>query len=138
MVAEDYIEKRLKPQISYYNKTAIKNKKIYLRITFVTIILNASIPVLTCFIDTPNTIIKNIIAIVGALATISSSYLLLVKAKDNWLSARQLCEYLTSQLEIFQSQTQPNFTLQQLVIKCEYMMSTEHRDWGNRYQSTNS
>lgn len=132
----NYIENRLKPQIEYYDKTATKYKKLYIRISTFIIILNAAIPVLACLLETPNIIIKLIIAIVGAMSTVFSSYLLLIKAKDNWISYRLTCEYLESQLAIYESQEQKD--LQKLIDNCECIMTEEHKIWNTRHQSTAS
>ena len=134
----DYIKNRLKPQINYYNKTAAKNKKSYIMLSTFVILINAAIPVLTGFLETPNQALKAVIAILSASATVLTSFLLLTKAKENWMQYREICENLKSELAKFQFQSTPNYSLNDLINNCESAMAAEHRKWYSNHHSINS
>lgn len=133
----DYIETRLKPQMDYYSNKCSSLQKEYYRLSLVSIVVNAIIPIFTIATDS-FFLVKYIIAVLSAVATITSSILLLRKTKDTWVEYRSTYEQLKREKIMFEmgvgeysSQDKDRF-----IINCENIMNNEHSAWSQRMKAT--
>lgn len=91
----EYITKRLLPIMQWYADEASKHMRLYRRWSVASLIASASIPVVSLF---PSDAVgsKVVIAVLGALVTFISAYLLLYDAKNVWVTCRDTRETLNS------------------------------------------
>ena len=91
----EYIHNRLLPTMQWCADEASKHMRLYRSWSVASLLASASIPVVSLFpSDTFGT--KMIIAILGALVTFISAYLLLFDAKNVWITCRDTRETLNS------------------------------------------
>lgn len=130
---EQYRERRLKPQIDYYNKKSIQNQKRFYLFSVIDLTLTALVPVAS--LSSHNIIT----AALGAGATIASGILLLYKHKDLWTKYRIVCETLKSHEIQFDnragvySSCSEDDAAKLFIQNCEKIMSDEHTDWQSLY-----
>ena len=91
----EYISKRLLPLIQWYADEASKHMRLYRRWSVVSLLTSASIPVVSLF-SSDALWSKVAIAILGAVVTFVSAYLMLFDAKNVWVSCRDTRETLNS------------------------------------------
>lgn len=130
---EQYRERRLKPQIDYYDKKSIQNQKRFYLFSVIDLTLTAFVPVAS--LSSHNIIT----AALGAGATIASGILLLYKHKDLWTKYRIVCETLKSHEIQFDnragvySSCSEDDAAKLFIQNCEKIMSDEHTDWQSLY-----
>lgn len=96
-----YISNRVIKQINWYDEKSIHFQTQFKWMSIISIILSASIPILTTFNLQTNLNIKIIIAILSSLVTIITSILSLCKSRELWIEYRTCCETLKSLLYKF-------------------------------------
>lgn len=130
---EQYRERRLKPQIDYYDKKSIQNQKRFYLFSVIDLTLTALVPVAS--LSSHN----GIAALLGAGATIASGILLLYKHKDLWTKYRFICETLKTYEIKFDNRIGNYSTLSDddaiklFIESCEQLMANEHDEWQSLY-----
>ena len=129
----DYIETRLEPQMKYYSNKCASLQKEYYRLSIVSIVVNAIIPIFTIATDSCF-FVKYIIAGLSAVATITSSILLLRKTKDTWVEYRSTYEQLKREKIMFETGVGDYLSQdkERFIINCENIMHNEHSVWSQR------
>jgi hypothetical protein len=100
---DDYIEKRYKRQLQWYEEYARNSRITYYILQFSIILLSALIPVINVFpsdSDKPENI-RIWSAILGALIVILLGVLQITKSKENWISYRATAELMKSEYQKF-------------------------------------
>ena len=100
---EDYIEKRYKPQLQYYEKHASDNRVRFYISQIVIIVVSALIPIINTIpsnIDNMDAI-KMASSIFGFIIIIATGFLQLTKSQENWISYRSTAELLKSEYHLF-------------------------------------
>lgn len=133
----DYIKTRLEPQMEYYSSKIALLQKEYYRLSIATIVVNAIIPILTIAVDS-FFIIKYAIAALSAVATITSSILLLRKTKDTWVEYRSTYEQLKREKIMFETGVgdYSDHNEAAFIMTCENIMDKEHSIWSQRMKET--
>ena len=133
----DYIEERLKPQMTYYQQKAISLRKEYYFISYIIIIFNAIIPILTIGLEATGAL-KYIIACISATVAALSSILLLRGTKELWICFRGTYEKLEKEktLLLTSSGEYNSQNIELLILNCEKIMESEHNSW-EKYNSKN-
>lgn len=130
---EQYRERRLKPQIDYYDKKSIQNQKRFYLFSVIDLTLTALVPVAS--LSSHN----GVTALLGAVATIASGILLLYKHKDLWTKYRFICETLKTYEIKFDNRIGNYSTLSDddaiklFIESCEQLMANEHDEWQSLY-----
>lgn len=136
-----YIDDRLLAQIDWYDSKSITYQKMYKRLTIVSTILSATIPIFTLALDFECEIIfKFIIAIISSIISIISSILAINKYKELWVQYRTNCELLKSILHRYYTHTgefslNNNNNFETLVLSCESYFTKEFNSWSNIYNN---
>lgn len=138
--SDHYIENRLQGQMNYYHSACMHLQKEYNWLSILNIITTAIIPVFTLAIDDMD-FFKYIVAVLGAVASVFTSILLLHKTKENQVNYRSTYEtlkieriYYTYGIEKYKEIN--NGERQELFIEtCETIMKGEHRTWENLKKS---
>lgn len=137
LVHTQYVDTRLTDQIEYYDNRSTHYQREHYWLSIVEIILTASIPIFTLFLDVAPCI-KYIIALVGAASSVLTSVLFLRRSKENWIESRSICESLKSEKEKYlhncgqyQHLSQP-FRDALFVDTCEDLMNKERANWSIR------
>lgn len=97
---KSYIQNRLIGQIKWYDNKSAKEQKVYKRLSVISIIITATIPIATLLLDFNciNCFVKILIAVFSSTATILSSINSLYKHRELWVQYRTNCELLKSVL----------------------------------------
>ena len=102
---EDYIEKRYKPQLQYYEKHSSDNRLRFYISQIVIIVVSALIPIInTIPSDNENgniDAIKMASSIFGFIIIVATGFLQLTKSQENWISYRSTAELLKSEYNLF-------------------------------------
>lgn len=127
---EEYIEKRLQPQIEYYSGKSARLKKEFYWLSILALVANAVIPVLALSIDSEG-ISKYFVAILSSISTILSGILLIKKTKDNWVSYRLTCEALKREKILFETKSgkYKDASFNDFVVACEKIIADENTAW---------
>ena len=100
---EDYIEKRYRPQLQYYEKHASDNRVRFYISQIVIIIVSALIPIINTIPSDNADInaIKMASSIFGFIIIVATGFLQLTKSQENWISYRSTAELLQSEYHLF-------------------------------------
>ena len=139
---DNYIEQRVLAQIEWYDGKSAKSQKEYKRLTIISLIFGACIPILTLLLDY-GLAVKIIISSLSAASSVLTSIIMLQGYKDLWVKYRTNCETLKSTLHRYKTRTgefcfendKSNFDL--LVSICENHMLNEFQSWEQFYSSSN-
>jgi hypothetical protein len=101
----DYIEKRYKKQLEYYEKHASDHRVKFYISQIVIIVVSALIPIInTIPSDNENgniDAIKMASSIFGFIIIVATGFLQLTKSQENWVSYRSTAELLKSEYNLF-------------------------------------
>lgn len=130
MQIEDYMKKRLQPQIEYYSSKSASSKKEFYWLSILALVANATIPVITLSIDSTGPS-KYFVAILSAISAIFSGILLIKKAQDTWVCYRLTCEALKREKVLFETKSGKyrESSFNDFVIACEEIMANENAAW---------
>lgn len=144
--ANEYIQNRLIAQINWYSDKSAKEQKHYKRLSVVSIILTAAIPIMTLLLDFDfiNIFAKLTIAVLSSFASVITGINTLYKHKELWIQYRTNCELLKSVLHRFYTQSDEfngktdDEAFKILVSSCEQYFVKEFDNWSSIYSSTDS
>jgi hypothetical protein len=130
-----YLETRLDPQTSWYDKRAFQNKFTFLSFSIIAIGASAAIPV---SVATGGS--EWIGAALGGLVSVVSALLSVLKSQENWLHYRSTAELLRKERAFFSMSAGPyardeldgRDAAQTLVERVEDLISSEHTAWHQR------
>ena len=100
---EDYIEKRYKQQLQYYEKHSSDNRVRFYISQIVIIVVSALIPIINTIPSENANInaIKMASSIFGFIIIVATGFLQLTKSQENWISYRSTAELLQSEYNLF-------------------------------------
>lgn len=133
MTIPEYIEKRLDPQIEWYDKKSIHAQKRYKQFQVTEIILAACIPLLSGY-SNKSTYIALIVGVFGAIIAIIEAITKLNKYHENWIQYRSTCELLRYQKSLYLTKSFPynpvDETIDNIFVKnIENIISSENNQW---------
>ena len=133
----DYIDTRLDSQLEYYRAKCSKLRSEYYWLSGASIVINAVIPILSMGIESAG-VLKYIIAVLSASATVMSSILLLRKTKDTWIKYRSTYEKLEKEKVLFENSAgkYETATEKDFILACEEIMESEHNAWEELQKTT--
>lgn len=137
MDSTEYLEDRLKNQISWYSKRSKTNQRIFKSLRISEIILSALIPFLSGITGSYVNFEKTGIIVIGILGVVIASIagiLSLGQFQEHWIEYRTTCESLKKEKYMFQTKTEPYdvenaFPL--LVQRVETLISKENTNWAH-------
>lgn len=130
-----YIEQRMIGQMLWYDKKSTKYQSQYKKLTIISMILSAIIPVIILFNTNKYFIAKLIVSLASSAVTIITGILSLYKSKDLWLEYRNSCELLKSLLHKYFTNTDmfcdlnDNDKNKLLISNAENLMTHEIKNW---------
>ena len=100
---EDYIEKRYKPQLRYYEKHSSDNRVRFYISQIVIIAVSALIPIINTIPSESTNIdsIKMASSIFGFIIIVATGFLQLTKSQENWIAYRSTAELLKTEYNLF-------------------------------------
>jgi hypothetical protein len=100
---EDYIEKRYKKQLDWYEKHAIQSRVTYYTFQILIVLAAALVPIINVFPSNDNNTytIKIISSILGSFIVIFTGVLQITKSNENWMSYRSTAELMKSEYQRF-------------------------------------
>lgn len=132
MTTEEYLEKRIDHQISWYNKKSTVLKKRHHTIRVIVILISITLPFLTGIMSDKTPYIKIAIAVGSLLIAFFEGISSLYKYQEKWLIYRNTAETLKREKILFLTKSGPyekSQTLPLLVTRCEGIMSEENQTW---------
>ncbi len=132
MTAENYLEKRLDDQLSWYGKKSAVLKKRHYTIRVVIILISVILPFLTGIMSNETPYIKVAIAVGSLIIAFFEGISSLYKYQEQWLSYRNTAETLKREKLLFLTKSGPyerSQALSLLVTRCEGIMSDENQTW---------
>lgn len=130
-----YIATRLIPQMEWYSREGRKCKKQYHRWVTITILLGASIPVVSVFAD-GSILVKALLVALGSIVTACNAYVTMNSFKELWLTYRGIREKLLKMLycyfnnaDVFNQDSTQEAKDVLLISICEEEMSSENGKW---------
>lgn len=133
MTIPEYIEKRLDPQIEWYDKKSIHAQKRYKQFQVIEIIIAACIPLLSGY-SNKSTCIALIVGVFGSIIAIIEAITKLNKYHENWIQYRSTCELLRYQKSLYLTKSFPynpvDETIDNIFVKnIENIISSENNQW---------
>lgn len=104
---EEYLQTRVLDQIKWFDKKSTANKKSFITLKVLEIILALTIPFLTGYITKENLDLKLLVGIIGIVVAIITSIVTLVKYQENWIQYRTVAESLKKEKFLFLARTGP-------------------------------
>ena len=129
LTAEEYLEKRLVPEMDYYDQRASWNKTWFQIMSVLSIVSATSVPVIAAMGFTRP------LAIVGAITTIAIATQSLFKWQENWLKFRGGYQSLKKEKLLYATRTGPYLDVEDqklvgvLTDRVENIISSEHDEW---------
>ena len=132
MTPEQYIQQRLTSQQKWYSKNSGWNKKIFILIQTILIILASLVTAISVI---KWEYLNYVTAILGALIAILTGVLSLNKYQDNWIEYRSASEALKREFFLFETNCAPydiqdSFPL--LVERVENILATQNLQWNEK------
>ena len=130
LTGDEYVERRLAPEIDYYESRARRSKACFQLVSISAIIASAMVPVLAT-----TDFERWVLAGSGGLAAVALSMLALFKWQENWLQFRGNAESLKKECALYQTRTGPYRGLdgadliEALTLRTEELISREHQVW---------
>ena len=104
---DEYLTTRVVDQIKWYDKKSIENKKCFLRLRVVEIIIALFIPFLTAYITDSDSVLKIIVGLMGITIGVVGGLITLMKFQENWVEHRNVAEFLKYEKFLFLSKSGP-------------------------------
>jgi len=132
--AETYLKDRLEEQLSWLSRASRANKRAFLRLRVLEILLGTGITIFSHFATQPWGTLA--IAVAGGLVAISGSLLALNRHQENWLRYRSLAEALEREKYLFLTESapydDPGTAFHRLVNTSETMLGAESALWSRQ------
>lgn len=133
--ADAYLQDRLNQQLAWLSKASRANKRNFLHLRILEVLLGAGITIFSPF-ATRLGWGPLAIALAGAGITVTGSLLALNRHQENWLRYRGLAEALKREKYLFLTGTlpydDPTTALPRLVTTCESLLSAENSYWSQQ------
>jgi hypothetical protein len=100
---DDYIDKRYKKQLDWYEEHATKSRVTYYISQFLIVLAGALVPIINVFPSESNNIntIKIFSSILGSVIVIITGIIQITKSYENWISYRSTAELMKSEYQRF-------------------------------------
>jgi hypothetical protein len=133
--ADAYLLDRLNQQLAWLSKASRSNKRTFLRLRILEVLLGTGITIFSPFVTRwgwgPLAI-----ALAGGGIALSGSLLALNRHQENWLRYRGLAESIKRQKYLFLTGTlpydDPTTAFPRLVTACESLLSAENSHWSQQ------
>jgi hypothetical protein len=139
---DDYLQNRVRDQITWYSKKSATNKKWFLRLKTSEIILALFIPFLSGYIGSPNCVIKITIGLLGIIVAAIAGLITLIKFQENWIEYRTTAESLKLEKFLFLAKAGPYKDQKEpfpfFVERFESLISTSTKQWVDYAAKTES
>ena len=127
-----YLQERLEDQLTWLSKVSRGNKRAFLRLRLLQILLGASITIFSPF-AARFVWGSLVVSLAGGGVAVAGSVLALHRPQENWLRYRGLAQALKHEKYLFITGTPPydvpETAFQRLVSTCEALMAAESNQW---------
>ena len=132
---DEYLKTRVLDQIQWFDKKSVQNKKWFLYLKIIEIVLSLFIPFLTSFIINAESPFKYIVSLIGIIVAAIAGIVTLVKFNENWIEYRSIAETLKLEKFLFLSKAGPYKNNQEaytlFVERFEFHIATSTQKWVN-------
>jgi len=133
---EQYLKDRLDDQINWYDTKSQFNKKWFVILKFLELIMATSIPFIVGFISYETMWLKFVAGFLGLLVAIVSGVQSIFKFHENWIQYRTTAETLKHEKYLYLTKTRPydkEDAFNKLVERVESLISKEHSRWSHYF-----
>ncbi|NND90490.1 MAG: DUF4231 domain-containing protein [Granulosicoccus sp.] len=126
----DYIRTRVDDQLTWYGDKSAFNKRWYYRLQLVTLLAATAIPVISLSSANPST--RILVALIGAIAAVSTGVLSLFQFRDQWMDYRSTAEALKFEKHLYLTRAAPyqsEDAYSLFVNRIEATIISENRGW---------
>jgi hypothetical protein len=102
---KEYLETRVHDQIEWHNKKSAKNKKWFLSLKIIEIIVALFIPFLTGYITEDTAILKIVVGLLGIGIAAIAGIITLIKFQETWIEYRNVVESLKHEKFLYLAKT---------------------------------
>ena len=138
--SDAYLQQRLDQQLAFLSKASRANKRTFLRLRILEVLLGTGITIFSPF-ATRWGWAPLAIALAGGGIAVSGSLLVLNRHQENWLRYRALAEALKREKYLFLTGTlpynDPTTAFPRLVTVCESLLSEENSHWSQQMSPQN-
>ena len=140
MPPEEYIEKRLKDQITWYDSKSSSNKKQLMFFSITEVAFSCSIPFLAGYASESPCVVFSI-GLLGLLIAIIASIKSILNLQENWIEYRTTAESLKKEQNLFLTHSEPyddtSTAYGTLVHRVETLVSKENTNWAQYMMNPN-
>lgn len=129
VIDDEVLRKRIESSMKWYMKNAVKNRKRFYLLSFLTIIMPLLATLFNGWVGLPNSYIKNLVSFCSMLATLSASALGLMKCQEKWILYRNTVEKMKKLVSLYHVEEIEKGELIILIQKLEDCMDEEHLKW---------
>ncbi len=130
---DEYLQTRVLDQIKWNDRKSTANKKWFLSLKIIEIILALFIPLLSGYITHDGNYLKLTVGIIGIIVAATAGLITLIKFQENWVEYRSISEALKLEKFLFLSKAGPYKDITDpyplFVERFENLISTSTKKW---------
>ena len=134
--SDAYLKERIDNQLKWLSKASRDNKKNFLLLRILEVILGTGITIFSPFATQWEWKGALTMSLAGGGIAVCGSLLALYHHQENWLRYRSLAEALKREKYLFLTKTlpydEPSTAFQRLVSNCESLLSAENNQWSQQ------
>jgi len=134
MSEEEYVSERLEGQIKWYDMKSRFNKRWFVGLKSVELVIATSIPFVVGFISREMMWLKFVAGFLGLLVAVVSGIQSVFKFHENWIQYRTTAETLKHEKFLYLTKVRPydgKDAFNRLVERVESLISKEHSRWSH-------
>lgn len=128
-IDDEILRQRMKSSMEWYTKNAVKNRRRFYFLSFLTIIMPLLATLINGWVGVPNSYIKNLVSLCSMLAAVAASSLSLLKCQEKWILYRSTVEGMKRLLSLYRAGEIGKGEFVTLIQKLEDCMNEEHLKW---------
>ena len=129
IITDEVIRKRLRGSMEWYMKNAIKNKRRFYILSFMTIVMPLLTTLFSAWVGISEAYAKNIVSLCSMLAALAASALCLLKCQEKWILYRTTVEKMKKILSMHRAVQLGEGEIIKLMRDLEDCMDNERVKW---------
>lgn len=129
IITDEVLQKRLRGSMEWYMKNAVKNKRRFYILSFMTIVMPLLTTLFNAWMGISEAYAKNIVSLCSMLAALAASALCLLKCQEKWILYRTTVEKMKKMLSMYRAVQLGEDELIKLMRALEDCMDNERVKW---------
>lgn len=131
IITDQVLQKRVGGSMEWYMRNAIKNRRRFYVLSFMTIVMPLLTTMFNAWIGIPEGYVKNLVSLFSMLAALAASALCLLKCQEKWILYRTTVENMKKLLSLYRAGQVGEDDLKKLMWELEECMDNERLEWLN-------